>query len=151
MIRAGTAPRIGRTSLARARVARLATADRDGRPHVVPICFAAVGSRLYSAIDEKPKRAEPPRLKRVRNVMVNPYVALIVDDYREDWRRLWYVLVLGTADVIQPRTAEHARALRALRHKYRQYRTMRLEDRPVLGITPARMITWPRTERIPAR
>ena len=139
-------------ALARARVARLATADAEGRPHVVPLCFAAAGGRLYSAIDEKPKRADPPRLKRVRNIAANPRVALVVDDYREDWRRLWYLLVLGTAEVIQPGPAEHAAALRALRRKYRQYRRMRrLEDRPVIAITPERVVTWPRRERTRAR
>ena len=134
-----------------ARVARLATADRRGRPHVVPICFAVAGRRLYSPIDEKPKRAAPARLKRVRNILANPHVALVVDAYREDWRRLWYVLVFGTAEVIAPGTAEHAPALRVLRRKYHQYRTMRLEERPVLGITPARIVTWPRTARTRAR
>ncbi|HEV2358709.1 MAG TPA: TIGR03668 family PPOX class F420-dependent oxidoreductase [bacterium] len=131
--------------LRRARVARLATADRQGRPSVVPICFAVRGRRLYSAIDEKPKRAAPRRLKRVRNIAANPHVALVVDAYREDWRRLWYVLVIGTAEVIQPGAAEHAAALRALRRKYRQYRTMRLEERPVLGITPGRIVMWTAT------
>ena len=140
-----------RAVLRRARVARLATADRRGRPHVVPICFAAAGRRLYSAIDEKPKRAAPLRLKRVRNIVANPHVALVVDDYREDWRRLRYVLVLGTAEVIPPGTLGHAAAVRALRRKYRQYRTMRLEERPVLGITPSRIVTWPRTARIRGR
>jgi coenzyme F420-0:L-glutamate ligase / coenzyme F420-1:gamma-L-glutamate ligase len=130
-------------ALARARVARLATADREGRPHVVPICFAAAGSRLYSPIDEKPKRAEPQRLKRVRNIMANPHVALVADDYREDWRRLRYVLALGTAELIPPGAPEHAAALRALRRKYRQYRTMRLEELPVIGIALERVISWP--------
>jgi PPOX class probable F420-dependent enzyme len=137
--------------LAGARVARLATADRRGRPHVVPICFAAAGGRLYSAIDEKPKRAVPFRLKRVRNIVANPHVALVVDAYREDWRRLWYILVFGTARVIRPGAAEHAAALRALRRKYRQYRAMRLDERPVLAVTPVRVVTWPRTGRTRGR
>ncbi|HEV2282761.1 MAG TPA: TIGR03668 family PPOX class F420-dependent oxidoreductase [bacterium] len=140
-----------RPALARARVARLATADRRGRPHVVPICFAAAGGRLYSAIDEKPKRAAPFRLKRVRNIVANPHVALVVDAYREDWRRLWYILVFGTARVIRPGAAEHAAALRALRRKYRQYRAMRLDERPVLAVTPVRVVTWPRTGRTRGR
>jgi len=140
-----------RIVLARARVARLATADRRGRPHVVPICFAAVGRRLYTPIDEKPKRAAPLRLKRVRNIVANPHVALVVDAYREDWRRLWYVLVFGTARVLRPGAAGHAAALRALRLKYRQYRTMRLEERPVLAVTPVRVVTWPRTGRTRGR
>ncbi|HEV2440693.1 MAG TPA: TIGR03668 family PPOX class F420-dependent oxidoreductase [bacterium] len=139
------------TVLSRARVARLATADRRGRPHVVPICFAAAGRRLYSAIDEKPKRAAPLRLKRIRNIVANPHVALVVDAYREDWRRLWFILVMGTAKVIGPGAAEHAAALKVLRRKYRQYRGMRLEDRPVLAVTPIRIVAWPRTARTRAR
>jgi PPOX class probable F420-dependent enzyme len=137
--------------LAGARVARLATADRHGRPHVVPICFAAAGGRLYSAIDEKPKRAAPFRLKRVRNIVGNRHIALVVDEYREDWRRLRYILVFGTARVIRPGAAGHAAALRALRRKYGQYRTMRLEERPVLAVTPVRVVTWPRTGRTRGR
>lgn len=135
----------------RARVARLATADRRGRPYVVPICFAESGGRLYSAIDEKPKRAAPSRLRRVRNIMGNPRVALVIDEYREDWRRLWFVLVFGTARVIHPGAARHAAALRALRRKYPQYRRMHLEERPVLAVTPSRIVTWPRRARTRVR
>jgi coenzyme F420-0:L-glutamate ligase / coenzyme F420-1:gamma-L-glutamate ligase len=109
---------------------------------VIPICFAASGGRLYSPIDEKPKRAAPLRLRRVRNILANPHVALVVDEYREDWRRLWYVLVSGTAAVVMPGAADHAAAVRALRRKYRQYRAMRLAERPVLEITPARIVAW---------
>jgi coenzyme F420-0:L-glutamate ligase/coenzyme F420-1:gamma-L-glutamate ligase len=144
---AGGAPRIPGL-IGRARVARLATADAEGRPHVVPICFAAAGGRLYSAIDEKPKRAQPLRLKRVRNILANPHVALVADDYREDWRRLRYALVLGTAAVVEPGAGEHRAAVRALRRKYRQYAAMRLEDRPVLAITPARIVTWRSSQSI---
>jgi len=130
------------TVLRSARVGRLATADLRGRPHVVPICFAFDGVTIYSAIDEKPKRVAPGRLRRVRNIEVNPAVALVVDAYREDWRRLWYVLVVGDAAVIPAGTPEHLRATRLLRRKYRQYGRMRLEDRPVLRIVPRRTVSW---------
>ena len=53
-----------------ARVARLATVDPDGRPHVVPICFALEGDVLYTAVDEKPKRTRA--LQRLRNIEANP-------------------------------------------------------------------------------
>ncbi len=128
--------------LRRARVARLATADRRGRPHVIPVCFAFDGRVLYSAIDEKPKRVLPRALRRVRNIETNPHVALVVDEYAEDWRRLRYVLVRGTADVIAPGGPGHAAAVALLRRKYPQYRTMRLEDRPVIRITPGRIVRW---------
>ena len=129
-------------ALRRARIGRLATADRRGHPSVIPICFAYDGRAIYSAIDEKPKRVAAGRLRRVRNIEVNPAVALVVDAYREDWRRLWYVLVLGDAAVLAAGAPEHLRATRLLRRKYRQYGTMRLEDRPVLKIIPRRIVSW---------
>ena len=82
------------------RVARLATADASGRPHVVPICYAFDGDSLYSAIDLKPKRVGPRQLKRVRNLLDNPQVAVIVDDYSEDWSALGYVLIRGAAEIM---------------------------------------------------
>jgi PPOX class probable F420-dependent enzyme len=122
-------------------VGHLATADRTGAPHVIPVCFVFDGRTVYSAIDEKPKRASPRRLRRVRNIVANPRVALVVDEYDEDWRRLRYVLVRGTARILE-RGAEHARAIVLLRRKYPQYRLMRLEDRPLLRITPRRFVAW---------
>jgi PPOX class probable F420-dependent enzyme len=109
---------------------------------VIPICFAYDGRAIYSAIDEKPKRTAPARLRRVRNIERNPAAALVVDAYREDWRRLWYVLVLGEAAVLQAGGPEHLRAVRLLRRKYRQYGRMRLEDRPVLKLMPRRIVSW---------
>ena len=135
------------------RVAHLATGDAAGAPHVVPVCFAcdwapvaaegesSAGWRIYSVIDAKPKRASPLRLKRVRNVLENPRVALVADRYDEDWSRLGYVLVTGSAMLV---TADplHARALTLLRAKYPQYRSMALEDAPVLMLVPERCVTW---------
>ncbi len=132
---------LGERLLRRARVGHLATADRTGAPHVIPVCFVFDGRTVYSEIDEKPKRASPRRLRRVRNIVANPRVALVVDEYDEDWRRLRYVLVLGTARILE-RGAEHARAIVLLRRKYPQYRLMRLEDRPLLRITPRRFVAW---------
>ena len=74
--------------LASRRVGRLATASADGRPHAVPVCYAFDGALLYTPIDEKPKRVGADRLLRVRNVRENPQVALVVDDYDEDWSNL---------------------------------------------------------------
>ena len=86
-----------RTFVEQRRVARLATADAQGHPHAVPIVYTLDGSRLYFALDAKPKSVPPERLRRVRNIAENPRVAVIVDDYREDWRRLAYVLLEGEA------------------------------------------------------
>ena len=83
------------------RVARLATADAEGMPHVIPICYAFDGQRIYSALDLKPKRVEARRLKRVSNILANPRVALVIDDYSEDWNDLAYVLIRGVAEIIE--------------------------------------------------
>src|SRR5690348_10484197 len=120
--------------LSAARVARLATADAAGVPHVVPVCFAldAPAGACYIALDQKPKRVAPARLKRVRNILANPHAALLCDVYREDWRRLSYCLVHAEAGLIDPGTPEHANALALLRAKYAQYRAMDLEAQPVI-------------------
>src|SRR2546428_12900496 len=118
------------------RVAHLATADANGRPHVVPVCFAYLDSRVYIAIDEKPKRSL--KLKRLRNIEENPEVAIVFDRYDEDWSRLAWALVHGMATVLG-RGTEHGRAIARLREKYPQYRTMALVDRPVIRVTAERV------------
>src|SRR4051794_5184669 len=127
--------------LATRRVAHLATAGADGAPHVVPVCFAWDGSAFYIALDAKPKRVAPTQLKRVRNILANPQVALLCDTYDEDWSRLSYILVHGAADLLDPGPA-HTAALSLLRAKYPQYRAMPLEAQPVIHITPTRFIAW---------
>jgi PPOX class probable F420-dependent enzyme len=113
-----------RDRFAEARVARLATADADGRPHLVPIVFALSDDRLYSAIDLKPKaRAGPSaRLRRLDNIHANPAVSVLVDDYTEDWGQLWWARADGTARVIVATDVEAARAISALVDRYPQYR-----------------------------
>ena len=124
-----------------ARVARLATADASGQPHVIPICYAFDGRDLYSPIDEKPKRTSPLRLKRIRNSGSNPKVAVVVDRYVEDWKRLAYVLIFGRAKLLT-RGPTHKRAVLLLRRKYLQYRRMAIEDRPMIHIRPTRVTSW---------
>ena len=99
-----------------ARVGRLATVGRDGRPHVVPICFALDGDTLYSAVDSKPKSTR--RLQRLANIEANPAVEVLIDYWDEDWSRLWWVRLDGRARVVE----QDARALELLQAKYPQYR-----------------------------
>jgi PPOX class probable F420-dependent enzyme len=138
----GLTPRAA-TFLAQARVAHLATTDGEGQPHVVPITFVLLGERLYSALDAKPKRVAAQRLRRVRNIQQNPRVAVVVDRYSEDWTRLGYVLVLGTARVVEA-SAETERPLAALRAKYAPYAEgpLALEDAALLVVEPQRAIVW---------
>jgi PPOX class probable F420-dependent enzyme len=108
-----------RSRVDRARVGRLATVDADGRPHLVPICFALDGEVLYSAVDQKPKRSR--RLRRLENIRRNPAVTVLVDHYEEDWSRLWWVRLQGEARVLDD-GSESERALALLAEKYAQYR-----------------------------
>jgi PPOX class probable F420-dependent enzyme len=119
----------------------LATVDAEGRPHVVPVCFAYVEGRLYTPIDEKPKRGDPRSLTRVRNLLRNPAVCLVVDRYDEDWTRLSWIQVRGRAALTE-QAAERTTALAALRAKYAQYRSMDLESRPLIAIQPERVVAW---------
>jgi PPOX class probable F420-dependent enzyme len=130
--------------LKKARVARLATLDEKNRPHIVPICFAYEGTLFYTAVDQKPKRVTPERLARLRNIRAEPHVALLIDEYDEDWTELWYILVRGKAQLIpKSMQKEHAWAIRKLRAKYPQYaRGMLADDAPIIRITPERTISW---------
>ncbi|HEU5368422.1 MAG TPA: TIGR03668 family PPOX class F420-dependent oxidoreductase [Ktedonobacterales bacterium] len=124
------------------RVARLATTDAAGQPYAVPICYAFDGHCVYSALDEKPKSVAPTRLKRVRNIQANPRVALVIDDYGEDWSRLAYMQIRGQADLLAVGAAGHAEAVRLLRAKYPQYERMAIDQQPILRITPEAVVAW---------
>jgi len=128
--------------LIRQRVARLATADGEGKPHAIPVCFAYTPGAVYIALDEKPKDVPPTKLKRIRNILENPSVALIADRYAEDWSLLAYVMVRGRAELVEPDADEHAIAVRLLRGKYHQYERMRIEENPVIAIRPERAASW---------
>jgi PPOX class probable F420-dependent enzyme len=124
------------------RVARLATADENGSPHLVPVCYAFDGTHFYTPLDEKPKRVAGTALRRVRNIEARHEAALLLDQYNDDWSRLGYVLVHGHAQLIGPETEAHARALKLLRDRYVQYRTMALEQYPIIMITPDHVTSW---------
>ncbi len=100
-------------------VARLATVDADGRPHLVPCCFAVDGDVAYSVVDHKPKRTAA--LRRLENIAVNPAVCLLVDHYEDDWSQLWWVRFDGTARILVE-GPEHGSAIAVLCAKYAQYR-----------------------------
>jgi PPOX class probable F420-dependent enzyme len=130
-----------------ARVARLATLDDKNRPHIVPICFVYDGKLFYTAVDRKPKRVTPERLARLRNIQAVSRIALLIDEYDDDWTRLWYILIRGKAKLI-PKSAdrEHASAIRKLRAKYPQYaQGMLADDAPIIRITPERATFWDAT------
>ena len=124
--------------LTTARVARLATIDPDGRPHLVPIVFVVEGDTLYSAVDHKPKRSRT--LRRIENARARPDVTVLVDQYEDDWRRLWWIRLRGRARVLDG-GAELERALALLADKYEQYRVRR-PDGPVLAVDITEVRDW---------
>ena len=127
------------------RVARLATADGSGQPHVVPVCFVRVEQRLYIPVDAKPKRGDPRALRRLRNLQVRPDAMLLVDHYDEDWQQLRWLQVHATAAILdRAGDAERAAALRALEARYPQYAAMGLAGLglPVIALKPVTVQRW---------
>ena len=119
-------------------MARLATTDPDGRPHLVPIVFVLDGDTLYSAVDRKPKRSRT--LRRIENARERPQVAVLVDHYEDDWSRLWWIRLRGRARVLDEGD-EFERALSLLREKYPQYRD-EPPGAPVLAVDVVDVRTW---------
>ena len=127
--------------VAPAPVGRLATVRSDGRPHVVPICFVVTDDVVYSAVDDKPKRHG--HLQRISNVTATGAASLLIDEYDEDWSRLWWVRLDGRARVVDD-TAEAERAIRSLCDKYSQYRDQPPSG-PVLALDVERWVGWSAT------
>jgi PPOX class probable F420-dependent enzyme len=127
--------------LAARRVGRMATADAQGNPHVVPVCFALENATLYVTIDQKPKRRGERPLKRLRNLMVNPSAAFVADHYDEDWTQLGWVMLRGQAEILTD-GLEHDRAQSLLCRRYPQYRAMQLADLPVIALRIKRATSW---------
>ena len=127
-------PATAEERLTHARVGRLATVTAAGRPHVVPVCFALEGGRIYTAVDAKPKSTRA--LRRLENVRATGRASLLVDHYEEDWSRLWWVRVDGPAEVLDANAG-----LDALAAKYEQYRADPPAG-PVIAITPERWRSW---------
>jgi PPOX class probable F420-dependent enzyme len=125
--------------LATARVGHLATASGDGRPHVVPVCFAWLPPVIYSAIDGKPKRTT--LLRRVRNIAETGRAALVVDRWSEDWKNLSYVLVEGPARLLDD-GPERDEALILLTAKYPQYDDLPLAGNLVIKLVAERTVEW---------
>jgi PPOX class probable F420-dependent enzyme len=122
-----------------ARVARLATADAEGRPHLVAITFAVDGDDIVTAVDHKPKRTT--RLRRLANIEANPHVSVLADHYEDDWSKLWWARADGPARVVEPSAAEHERAVSTLAARYPQYEERRPSDSVIL-ISVSRWSGW---------
>ena len=127
----------------RARVARLATIDSEFKPHLVPVVFVFDGNSFLIPIDEKRKTAKPEKLKRIRNIKDNPNVALLIDNYSEDWTRLTFVTIQGKASVARKTEQNiHLReAYKKLMTKYPQYQKVGVGETCII-IAPEKVVSW---------
>jgi PPOX class probable F420-dependent enzyme len=104
-----------RRRVADARVARVGTIDERGRVHLVPVVFAVDGDTWYSPSDAGDRPA-----KRLRNLLNDPRVSILIDVYDEAWANVWWVRLRGRGRVVAfPAESELARRL--LREKYPQF------------------------------
>ena len=138
-----------RRLLSEMRTATLATLDPLDRARLVPCCFAIhpVRDRLWTPIDEKPKRsADPRQLGRVTDLLAWPGVSLLVDRWSEDWFQLAWLRIYGQASLLEPdeapAAAERLVAITALRERYPQYRSHDLESRPIIAIDVTEAVRW---------
>lgn len=139
-----------KTIINKAKVARLATADLEYKPHLVPVVFVFDNDRncYFIPIDEKTKRSGPENLKRVKNIQENPKVALLIDEYNEDWTKLYFIMIQGKASIIGGKKLEKQnevllleKAHNLLSDKYHQYQKTGIGEY-VIMIIPQKVITW---------
>jgi PPOX class probable F420-dependent enzyme len=130
-------PDWARELLEASRVARLGYLDDRDRPRVLPVTYALSEGALWTAIDQKPKRArEPARLRYLRR---RPEAAITVDRYDDEWSALAWVQVLGEAEIVE--AGRSPEAMRALREKYAPYRET-APPGPLIKLLPRRALWW---------
>ena len=130
-----------REFITRHRLAHLATIDENGKPHVVPIVYAFDSNKLFTPIDDKPKSVNPKQLQRVRNIKLNEYVSVIIDDYSEDWTKLAWVQIRGQAEILSYGD-EYEIGIKLLTKKYPQYRDMPIQGKLLITISPQKVLSW---------
>ena len=136
-----------KTIINKARVARLATVDSECKPHLIPVVFVFDNGYYFIPIDEKSKRQKQDRLKRVKNIQQNPNVTILIDEYNEDWRKLYFIMIQGMASIIGNKELEQRelllleRAHRLLSDKYLQYQKIGIGEY-IIMIIPQKVITW---------
>ena len=128
----------------RVRVARLATIDSEFKPHLVPVVFVFDGNHFFIPVDEKRKKTKLEKLRRIKNIQSNPNVALLIDEYSEDWSRLAFVMIQGTASVVKSRPQadiQLKQALKELTTKYTQYQKIGTGEMCII-IKPEKVASW---------
>ncbi|MFQ5520390.1 MAG: pyridoxamine 5'-phosphate oxidase family protein [Candidatus Methylomirabilia bacterium] len=118
------------------RICRVATADADGTPHVVPVCHVLADGKICFASGSD--------AKKVLNLRANPRLALTVDLYSDAWGNLKGVMVQGRATLVEK--GPRFRRLRArLYAKYPQYpdeAALEESDSVIVEVTPTHAFSW---------
>ena len=136
-----------KTIIDKATVARLATVDSECKPHLIPVVFVFDNDCYFIPIDEKTKRSKPENLKRTKNIQQNPNVALLIDEYNEDWTKLYFIMIQGKASIIGGKELERnellllEKAHKLLCDKYVQYQKIGI-GKYIIMIIPQKVITW---------
>lgn len=136
-----------KTIIDKARVARLATVDSECKPHLIPVVFVFDNYSYFIPIDEKTKQSRPEKLKRAKNIQQNSNVTLLIDDYNENWRKLYFIMIQGKASIIGGKKLEQnellllEKAHKLLSDKYLQYQKIGIGEY-VIMIIPQKVITW---------
>jgi PPOX class probable F420-dependent enzyme len=144
-----TGDKCPKTIIHKARIARLATVDLECKPHLVPVVFVFDSSLscYFIPIDEKTKQSKPENLKRVKNIKENPNVALLIDEYYEDWTKLYFIMIQGKASIIGGKKLDQdemsllEKAHKLLRNKYPQYQDIGVGEY-VIMIMPQKVTDW---------
>jgi len=118
------------------RVARVATVGKAGVPHLVPVCHALVGDKIYFGSGR--------RGRKVLNLAANPKLALTVDVYSDDWEQITGVMVQGRARVIArgPRFRALRRRLYAKYPQYPRVAALGESDSVIVELTPMHVFSW---------
>jgi len=133
-----------KTVIDKATVARL---DSECKPHLIPVVFVFDNDRYFIPIEEKTKRSRHENLKRVKNIQQNPNVSLLIDEYNEDWRQLYFIMIQGKASIVGGKELEQNEQVllekthKLLSAKYVQYQEIGIGEY-VIMIVPQKVITW---------
>jgi coenzyme F420-0:L-glutamate ligase/coenzyme F420-1:gamma-L-glutamate ligase len=138
-----------KTIINKSRIGRLATVDLECKPHVIPVVFVFDNDRncYFIPIDEKTKRSRPENLKRVKNIQENPNIALLLDEYNEDWTKLYFIMIRGKGSILGGKKLEQnemlilEKAHKLLCDKYPQYKKIGI-GKYLIKIMPQKVVVW---------
>jgi len=130
------------TLIKKAKVARLATVDQKSHPYVVPVVFVFHKNSFFIPLDDKTKTVNVRKLKRVKNIEKNPNVTLLIDEYQNDWKKLFFLMIHGKATVIDGKNSKIMdKVHKLLISKYPQYKKIGVGN-SCIKINTTKVIFW---------